>query len=117
MSKEQLLILCENPLFAEGLLSILRREKTLAIEGSVSRRENGWRLIETLRPEVVIIEGSDPMVDASTALSELLRHSGKGHVISVNLNHREAVLYIGLQLAATESNLIKAVKAQVCGVF
>ena len=115
MKQKQVLILYENPLFAEGLVSILRRERGLKIENSVSRMGNELTLIKTLRPDVVIIEGGNPTVDAGSVLRELLKHSSNPRVISVNLNRKNAVVYYGLQLVATKSNLIKAVKNQGYG--
>ena len=115
MRKEQVLILYENRLFAEGLQSILRKDRVLKITGVLSQRENGRRQIKSMRPDVVIIEGSDTLVDASSMLRELLEYNTKGRVISVNLNRKNAVVCIGYKLAATELNLINAVKNHLHG--
>ncbi len=113
MKKGQVLILYDNPLFADGLASILRREGGLKVESPVSRRGNRRRLIKSLRPDIVIIEGSNPRADASGVLRELWKYNTKARVVSVNLNSKDAVVYIGLQFVATESNLIKAVRSTV----
>lgn len=113
MKQKQVLILYENPLFAEGLVSILKQERGFKVESMESRRRRGWSLIKMLRPDVVILEGSKPMVNACSTLRELLKHGTKGRVISVDLNRKDAVVYTGLQLEATESNLVRAVKNQV----
>ncbi|MEE9569388.1 MAG: hypothetical protein V3W37_08385 [Candidatus Binatia bacterium] len=113
MKKGQVLILYDNPLFADGLASILRREGGLKVESPVGRRGNRRRLIKSLRPDVVIIEGSNPRADASGVLRELWKYNTKARVVSVNLNSKDAVVYIGLQFVATESNLIKAVRSTV----
>ncbi len=113
MKKGRVLILYDNPLFADGLAGILGREGGLKIESPVSRRGNRRKLIKSLRPDVVIIEGSNPRVDASGVLRELWKYNTKARVVSVNLNSKDAVVYIGLQFVATESNLIKAVRSTV----
>ena len=115
--KEKVLIIYSSALFANGLASILRRQRGLKIESSRSQKENGWGLIESLRPDVVLMEGSDQMIEASSVLCELLKINNKGRVISVNLDHKDAAVYFGLKIEATESNLIKAVKCQVRGFF
>jgi DNA-binding NarL/FixJ family response regulator len=117
MKQKQVLILYENPLFAEGLVSILKQERGFKVESLEIQRQKGSNLINMLRPDVVILEGSKPMVNACSTLRELLKHSSKGRVISVDLNHNHAVVYTGIQLAATEWNLIKAVKNGVHGDF
>ncbi len=113
MKKGQVLILYDNPLFADGLASILRREGGLKVESMESRKGNRWRQIITPWPNVVIIEGSNPRADASGVLRELWKYNTKARVVSVNLNSKDAVVYIGLQFVATESNLIKAVRSTV----
>ncbi|MFQ5852637.1 MAG: hypothetical protein ACE5JU_18925 [Candidatus Binatia bacterium] len=113
MKQKQVLILYENLLFADGLVSILKEEKEFKIASVKIQRQKGSNLIKMLRPDVVILEGSKPMVNACSTLRELLKHSTKGRVISVDLNRKDAVVYTGLQLEATEANLVRAVKNQV----
>ena len=103
----------ENLLFADGLVSILKQEKEFKIVSVKIQRQKGSNLIKMLRPNVVILEGSKPMVNACSTLCELLKNGTKGRVISVDLNRKDAVVYTGLQLEATESNLVRAVKNQV----
>lgn len=110
MKRGTVLILYTSALFAKGLATLLGRERMLKIEGLVRLKKNGWRQMRALRPDVVIIEGDNPMVEATSVLCELLKDSTRGFVVSVNLNQKDAVVYIGIRLVATESNLIKAVK-------
>lgn len=113
MKQKQVLILYENLLFADGLVSILKQEKEVKIVSVKIQRQKGSNLIKMLRPDVVILEGGKPMVNACSTLRELLKHGTKGRVISVDLNRKDAVVYTGIQLEATESNLVRAVKNQV----
>jgi len=113
MKREHVLILYENLLFAKGLLSILRREGIFKVEDLLPRKGNRWKEIKSLRPEVIIVEGDNPLADASNVLRELLKHSQRGCVIGVNLNAADTVVCTGMRLAATEGNLIRAVKARI----
>ena len=113
MKKEQVLILYTNPLFAEGLASLLRRERALEVVGVVERKEIPWKKAGSACPDVLIVEGKDLAREAGSALVELLKCCAKARVISVNSEDNEAILCIGLRLAATESNLIRAVKTRI----
>ena len=113
MKKEQVLILYTNPLFAEGLASLLRRERALEVVGVVERKDITWKKAGSACPDVVIIEGKDLAREAGSALVELLKCCAKARVISVNSEDQEAVLCLGLRLAATEPNLIRAVKTRI----
>ena len=113
MKKEQVLILYTNPLFAEGLASLLRRERTLEVVGVVERKEIPWKKAGSACPDVLIVEGKDLAREAGSALVELLKCCAKARVISVNSEDQEAVLCLGLRLAATEPNLIRAVKTRI----
>ena len=115
MKKEQVLILYTNPLFAEGLASLLRREIALEVVGVVERKEIPWKKAGSACPDVLIVEGKDLAREAGSALVELLKCCAKARVISVNSEDNEAILCIGLRLAATESNLIRAVKTGIDG--
>jgi len=112
MKKEQVLILYTNPLFAEGLASLLRRERALEVVGVVEWKEVPWRKLQSTRPDIVIIEGKDLLQDGGSALGELLKCGKRARVISVNLEDQDAVLYVGMRLAATEANLIRAAKTR-----
>ena len=113
MKKEQVLILYTNPLFAEGLASLLRRERALEVVGVVERKEIPWKKAGSACPDVLIVEGKDLAREAGSALVELLKCCANARVISVNSEDNEAILCIGLRLAATESNLIRAVKTRI----
>ena len=113
MKKEQVLILYTNPLFAEGLASLLRRDRALEVVGVVERKEIPWKKAGSACPDVLIVEGKDLAREAGSALVELLKCCAKARVISVNSEDNEAILCIGLRLAATESNLIRAVKTRI----
>jgi len=113
MKKEQVLILYTNPLFAEGLASLLRRERTLEVVGVVERKGIPWKKAGSVCPDVLIVEGKDLVREGGSALVELLKCCAKARVISVNSEDQEAVLCLGLRLAATEPNLIRAVKTRI----
>ena len=113
MKKEQVLILYRNPLFAEGLSSLLKRERALEVVGVVERKEVPWKKAGSACPDVVIIEGKDLVREGGSAMVELLKCCAKARVISVNSEDQEAVLCIGLRLAATKPNLIRAVKTRI----
>jgi len=113
MKKEQVLILYTNPLFAEGLASLLRRERALEVVGVVERKEIPWKKAGSACPDVLIVEGKDLAREAGSALVELLKCCAKARVISVNSEDNEAILCIGLRLAATQPNLIRAVKTRI----
>jgi len=113
MKKEQVLILYTNPLFAEGLASLLKRERALEVVGVVERKDITWKKAGSACPDVLILEGKDLAREAGSALVELLKCCAKARVISVNSEDQEAVLCLGLRLAATESNLIRAIKTRI----
>ncbi len=113
MKKEQVLILYRNPLFAEGLSSLLKRERRIEVIGAVERGKRHWKKVSSAHPDVVIVEGKDLARDGGSALVELLTCGAKARVISMNLENQDAVLCIGLRLPATEPSLIRAIKHRI----
>ena len=111
MRKEHVLIFYENPLFAEGLASLLRREPYLEVVEVASRSRGAWSRLRSMQPDVVIVEGRDVTRGAASVLRGL-KGVAKVWIIGANLDEKDALLLIGFKLPATEPNLIKAVKAQ-----
>ena len=107
MKKQKILLLYSNALFANGVASLLR-QKSAEIR-MANRRQKGWGPMESLRPDLVVVEGADSMLVAIEALRELLKHKTSGCVIGVNLKAPDAVVLRGARLTATEPNLIQAV--------
>jgi hypothetical protein len=109
-----IVVVYENTLFAEGLLSILRRKTNFAVEASPIQNPKLQSQLKILRPKVIIVESDKPLVDASNALRKLLKHRDEGCAIGVNLNAKETVLYTGQRLAALmEAELMQVIRMQM----
>lgn len=114
MKSDAVLVLYENALFAKGLVSILKRAKCFTVKNSPIQNGKLRGQVKSLRPKMVIVESDKPLVDASNALGELLKHRKEGCVIGINLNAEETIVCTGVRLAALiEGDLIQIIKMQM----
>jgi DNA-binding NarL/FixJ family response regulator len=113
MKKQKVFILSENPLFAEGLASLLKRERNLEVVGAATRSLGAGRKLESLQPDVVIVEGRDVITNALNVLVRLAKVRPNARVISVNLDEKDVFTLVGFRLTATEANLLRAIKTRL----
>lgn len=110
MKKVKIFILYENPLFGLGLERLLEQERGIEVVGATARSQNPLGQLRTLRPDVVMVEGSEQSL--GTSLWEVLKESPPGRVINIDLDEDQVTVYTTRQLLAAEiEDLVNAVRS------
>ena len=56
MNETRIIIADDHPLFRRGLVDAIRQEPRFVVVGEAESAAEGWRLIETLRPDVAVLD-------------------------------------------------------------
>jgi DNA-binding NarL/FixJ family response regulator len=110
---KRIFMLSSHPLFSQGVESLLCGEAGLEIVGREMDLEKGLDRIRELRPDVVIVDNSDPMQDPTPAVMRILRERLGTRVIGLNLQDNIVCIYRGEQrMARGVEDLLEAIKAE-----
>jgi DNA-binding NarL/FixJ family response regulator len=97
-------MLGSNPLFRESIESLICREMEVEIVGRETSIEYALQCIETTRPDVIIMDSSDPTFDCGKVVTQVLQSAPTIKVIGLNLHDSSICVYQG------EKKLAKDVK-------
>jgi DNA-binding NarL/FixJ family response regulator len=56
VSQTRIVIADDHPLFRRGLVEAIRQERDFAVVGEAENAADAWRLIETLKPDVAVLD-------------------------------------------------------------
>lgn len=100
-------------LFGRGVESLLRRERGLEIVGCETDVDQAVKRIKELRPDVVIVDSSDPAVDLTPGVMCILRERAGAKIIGLNLKDNTLCIYRGEQrIARKVEDLLEAISGQ-----
>ena len=104
-------MLGSNPLFREGVESLICREMEAEIVGRETFFDRALSQLETLRPDVIIVDGSEPGCDPGEVVSFVFRMGLQAKVISMNLNDNRLCIYRGEHKVTEEvADLVEAIQ-------
>jgi DNA-binding NarL/FixJ family response regulator len=113
---KRIFMLSSHPLFSQGVESLLCQETGLEIVGREMDLEKGLDRIRELRPDVVIVDGGDPVHDPMPAVMRILREGLGTRVIGLNLQDNMVCIYRGEQrMARGVEDLLEAIEAEGSG--
>src|SRR3990172_7013565 len=102
----RILIASSHPLFAEGLRSLLQRQKDqeAVVVGYVSTIEEAVAALQDLQPDLVIVDYDDERVNREEFLARFVEGEGRLRVVLLSLGERghEAIVYDRRTLAASQ---------------
>ena len=103
-------ILYRNGLFAEGVRSVLAKRRTVQIVGMQRNVAKALKAVESLQPDVIILEASLPG-RKTDRLEALLDGAAAGRVVRLSLDHYHATVYHHQHVeSANAGDLVRAIR-------
>jgi len=110
----RILIFSTHPLFGQGVERLLRREAGLAVVGVESDVSTALQKVAELKPDIVILDSSDPNCDPAPILTQMLHGKERTTIIGLNLSDNVAcVCSIEHRLVSDVSDLLDIVRPAV----
>ena len=107
----RVLIIANNPLFSQGVESLLRQESRLEVMGREADVDKAMERIRELEPDVVIVDSGDPTCGPTPAVMRILREGVGVKVIGLNLQNNTICIYRGEQRVVKEvKDLVEAIE-------
>lgn len=104
----RLLIIDDNDLFREGLVSLLARYDDLEIAGQLRRGEEAVRRVEELRPDVILMDFSMPGMGGAEATRQVLAILPEVAISMLTVSETEEDLFAAVR-AGARGYLVKSV--------
>lgn len=110
LSTCKIYIVSQHALFAQGIRSLLRGWRAMRVVGMESDPVKALEAVESLQPEVVIVEESDASVQSPTLTAILQRHPA-GRVVALDLDHNFATVYDRHRVVTSQpTDLVRAIR-------
>jgi DNA-binding NarL/FixJ family response regulator len=111
------LIVSRNALFGRGVESLLGQEAGLDVVGVESDVPDTLRKIAELKPDIVVLDSTDPTCDPTPILAHLLRRKERAAIIGLNLSDNVAcVCSVDHMLVKDVSDLLDIVRPAASAV-
>jgi DNA-binding NarL/FixJ family response regulator len=103
-------IVYHHGLFAQGVRSVLEAQRAVQILGMESDVVKALKAVESLKPEVIIVEESTGM-HQRMRLGAFLKGPTGGRVVTLSLDHEYTTMYERRRVAASDpADLVKAIQ-------
>ena len=107
---KRVFMLSSQPLFSQGVESLLRGQVGLEIVGRETDATKAVERIRRLKPDVVVIDGKDLASAPFSIVACLLREEERIRIIAMNLENETIRVYLGEQRnALTVDDLVAAI--------
>ena len=107
----RVLMLGCNPLFRESIEILICREMKVEIVGRETSIDRAFECITTTKPDVIVMDSSNPEFDHGRVVSRVLELGLSIKVIGLNLNDNRIWIYRGEQkVAKAVQDLVDAIK-------
>ena len=108
---KRVFFLSSQPLFGQGLVSLLRKDGRFDIVGRETDVELAIQEIKALRPDVVIVDNADVACEPMPAVMRVLREGLGIKVIGLNLQNNALCIYQGEERVVRDvDDLVKAME-------
>jgi TorA maturation chaperone TorD len=99
---KRVFLVASSTLFGRGVENLLRQEPAVELVGCETDAGRAVDQIKELRPDVVILDSSDPMCDRALAMMRILREGLGTKVIGLSLQDSTICIYRGEKRVARE---------------
>jgi two-component system nitrate/nitrite response regulator NarL len=96
----RIVIADDHPIFREGLLRLLETKSDLRVIGAATDGDEALRLIDHLKPDVLLLDLAMPRMAGLVALRELPDTAARPHIILLTAAIDRAEMITALQLGA-----------------
>lgn len=100
MSVIRVLLSDDHQLFRQGLRRLIESERDLQVVGEASDGLEVQRFFGELRPDVVLMDVSMPIVDGISAAREIVRQWPDARIVMLSMHTQEGHLFQALQAGA-----------------
>ncbi len=108
MAKRRILVLYSKSLFAQGVENLLKRNEGLEVIGVDMLQKGTARRINTLQPEVVILDGDDHPEAGASLILQVLRENPSIRVLCISLNGTNVDIFRKSQICVTQADELVA---------
>jgi DNA-binding NarL/FixJ family response regulator len=108
---QRVLVISSQPLFGQGLESLLCQEKALEVVGRETDVDQAIERIKELRPDVVIVDNCHPTCAPTPTIIRILGKGLRVKIIGLNLENSTLCIYHGEQRVVQEvEDLLRAIE-------
>jgi len=121
----RIVVVDDHPIFREGLIKLLQTRPELQVVGSAADGDDALRLVEELKPDLLLLDLAMPRMGGLVALRELRDRSTSARIILVTAAIDRTEIVTGLQLGAqgvvlkvsASDVLFKSIRAVMAGQY
>ena len=99
MSEQTRIVIADDhPIFRAGLRQVIETERAFAVVGEASDGESALRLVEELRPDIVVLDVNMPVLGGFSVVGEMQRRGLPGAVVILTMHNEEAMFAKAMSL-------------------
>ncbi|GGK33375.1 transcriptional regulatory protein DegU [Caldalkalibacillus thermarum] len=99
-NKINILIIDDHTMFREGVKRVIEMNPDFEVVGQAGDGEEAMRLVEELKPDVILMDINMPKMNGVEATEEILRHSPDSKIIILSIHEDESYVFRTLQAGA-----------------
>jgi len=82
----RIVIIDDHPLFRDGLRAVLQLDPTLAVAGDAADTRSGCAAVETIQPDVIVLDVGLPGSSGISAIDELHRLAPRARILMLTMH-------------------------------
>ncbi|EGL82054.1 two component transcriptional regulator, LuxR family [Caldalkalibacillus thermarum TA2.A1] len=99
-NKISILIIDDHTMFREGVKRVIEMNPDFEVVGQAGDGEEAMRLVQELKPDVILMDINMPKMNGVEATEEILRHSPDSKIIILSIHEDESYVFRTLQAGA-----------------